>query len=400
MSNAATKPEATPFDTPLFVANTSGATPFRFFLHEGDVGNTLLLGPTGAGKSFLANFMALRFLIYSSSQVFYFDLGLSSFVIANALGAEYHELTAEPDAAHGFAPLAALETAAERLHAEGFVERLVERLGVEPGSTGRREIHRAIERLAASSMRTLSALNPQSREIKEAIAYYTVDGPLGRLLDSEADTVRHGRFVVYEYLDLMSRGEVVVLPVLEHLFWLISRRLDGRPTLVLLDEAWRALLHDTFRDKVIEWLKTFRKANASLIFISQELSDLFRSGREETILNSCPTRILLPNPNARDPENAGYYRRIGLNDRQLELMAQATPKRDYYAVCPSGRRFFDLDPGPAARALVGASRPEDIRRARELIGEHGDVWPAHWLAERSLPREASRWLELHEKRTR
>jgi type IV secretion system protein VirB4 len=390
-----TKP-ITPYTVPLFVANTSGATPFAHFLHEGDVGNTLILGPTGAGKSLLLAFLALSFLRYPRSQVFYFDLGLSSYVAANAAGAEYHELTADADGAHGFAPLAQLDTMADRLRANQFVELLLRLQGVNPGPTGRREIHRAVELLAGSSTRTLSALNPQSKEIREALAYYTVDGPLGTLLDSEVDTVRHGRFVVYEYLDLMSRSEVVALPVLVHLFSLIARRLDGRPTLVLLDEAWRALLHDAFRDQMIEWLKTFRKANASLVFATQELTDLFASGRSETILNSCPTRILLPNPNARDPEAASGYRRIGLSDRQLELLAQAAPKRDYYAVCPSGRRFFDLDIGPVAKAFLGASRPEDIRRARELIAAEGAKWPARWLHDQGLESEAKRWLELRE----
>ena len=390
----------TPYSAPLFVANTSGATPFRYFLHESDVGNTLAVGPTGAGKSLLMIFLALSFLRYPRSQVFYFDLGLSSFVAANAAGAAYHELTAESDGAHGFAPLAQLDSRTDRLRAQQFVELLLRLQGVDPGSAGRREIHRAVELLAGSSTKTLSALNPQSAEIREAIAYYTVDGPLGGLLDSEVDTVRHGRFVVYEYLDLMSRNDVVALPVLVHLFSLIARCLDGRPTLVLLDEAWRALLHDAFRDQVIEWLKTFRKANASLVFVTQELTDLFSSGRSETILNSCPSRILLPNPHARDPEAAACYRRIGLTDRQLELLAQATPKRDYYAVCPSGRRFFDLDIGPAAQAFLGASRPEDIRRARDLISSHGATWPAIWLEEHGLIDEAAHWMRLYEEMTR
>src|SRR3546814_17835146 len=35
---------------PLMHTRTDGTTPFRFDLHQGDVGHTMVIGPTGAGK--------------------------------------------------------------------------------------------------------------------------------------------------------------------------------------------------------------------------------------------------------------------------------------------------------------------------------------------------------------
>jgi len=50
---------------------------------------------------------------------------------------------------------------------------------------------------------------------------------------------------------------------------------------------------------------------------------------------------------------------FGLNRRQLELIAWATPKRTYYWRQPDGRRLFDLKLTGAGLALCGASSPAD-----------------------------------------
>src|SRR3546814_5229984 len=66
------------FDAPpLFFAKTEGSTPFRFPLPVGDVGHTLIVGPTGAGKSALLALIAMQFRRYQSGQVFAFALGSS-----------------------------------------------------------------------------------------------------------------------------------------------------------------------------------------------------------------------------------------------------------------------------------------------------------------------------------
>ena len=77
---------------PLFFARTEGSTPFRFCLHVGDVGHTLIVGPTGAGKSVLLALMALQFRRYAGAQVFAFDFGGSIRAAALAMGGDWHDL--------------------------------------------------------------------------------------------------------------------------------------------------------------------------------------------------------------------------------------------------------------------------------------------------------------------
>ena len=140
--------------------------------------------------------------------------------------------------------------------------------------------------------------------------------------------------------------------VLAYLFHRIEDRLDGRPTLLIIDEGWLALDDDGFAGQLREWLKTLRKKNASVVFATQSLADIDGSAIAPAIVESCPTRLFLPNERAIEPQIAAIYRRFGLNDRQIEILARATPKRDYYCQSRRGNRLFELGLGPSRARLL------------------------------------------------
>ena len=104
----------------------------------------------------------------------------------------------------------------------------------------------------------------------------------------------------------------------------------------------------------------------------------------DVLMQSCPTKIYLPNRQARDDDEYAFYRGCGLNDRQIGILAHAVPKRDYYMVNPSGRRLFQLGLGPVALSFVGVSDKDSIARIRTLRTQHGAEWPRIWLRERNL----------------
>ncbi|EQD40368.1 conjugal transfer protein TrbE, partial [mine drainage metagenome] len=179
---------------------------------------------------------------------------------------------------------------------------------------------------------------------------------------------------------------------LTYLFHRLEQRFDGRPTLLVLDEAWVMLGHPVFKAKIREWLKVLRKANVAVVFATQSLSDLAKSGIADVIVESCPTKILLPNAAAQDDVARGIYRELlGLNDRQLEMLAAATPKRQYYMLHPDGRRLFELGLSGPELAFVGASGREEITRIRDLRAANPDGWPAQWLRERGEWAWAQAW---------
>ena len=163
--------------------------------------------------------------------------------------------------------------------------------------------------------------------------------------------------------------------VLAYLFHRIEGRLDGRPTLLIIDEGWLVLDDGGFAAQLREWLKTLRKKNACVIFATQSLSDIDGSAIAPAIVESCPTRIFLPNERAIEPQITGIYQRFGLNDRQIEIIARATPKRDYYCQSWRGNRLFELGLGPIALAFC-AARPRPITSLSTACSPSSAVMPS------------------------
>lgn len=371
---------------PLMLAATDGATPFRLDLHVGDVGHTMVVGPTGAGKSVLLATLAAQWLRYDNAQVYLFDKGRSCRATILGLGGDFFDLGEE--GALGLQPLEAIDNIEERSWALDWVADILTSAHVTVTPELKAELWRTLEILAAREREdrtlTLLAALVQDAEVRAALGPFTQAGPYGRLLDHEKSSLGLGSVQAFEMDDLMRRPAAVG-PVLAALFNVLERRFDGKPTLLILDEAWLFLKDSGFAAQIQDWLKTLRKQNVAVVFATQELADVEASPIASTIIEACLTRIYLPNDRAREPRSRAFYERLGLNSRQIELIASATPKRDYYLVSRDGCRLFELGLGPAALAFVAASRPED----HALIDNVLDVTPAadfaaQWLAARGL----------------
>ena len=377
-----------PPSSPPLMQVASGSTPFRLNLHVDDVGHTLVFGPTGSGKSTLLALIAAQFRRYAGAQIFAFDKGRSMMPLTLAAGGDHYEIGGDdPDGASAlaFCPLSDLSTDTDRAWAAEWVETLVAVQGVLITPDHRNAISRQIGLMAEARGRSLSDFvsGVQMREIKDALHHYTVDGPMGQLLDAERDGLQLGSFQTFEIEQLMNMGERNLVPVLTYLFRRIEKRLTGAPSLIILDEAWLMLGHPVFRDKIREWLKVLRKANCAVLLATQSISDAERSGIIDVLKESCPTKICLPNGAAREPGTREFYERIGFNERQIEIVAAASPKREYYVASPEGRRLFNMALGPVALSFVGASGKDDLKRILALKKAEAN-WPVHWLKERGI----------------
>lgn len=374
---------------PLLFGRTEGSTPFRFSLHVGDVGHTLVVGPTGAGKSVLLALMALQFRRYANAQVFAFDFGGSIRAAALAMGGEWYDmggaLSADTPEPVALQPLARIDEEAERIWAAAWIAGLLGREGIEIGPLYRDHIWSALSSLASAPRdeRTLTglAIILQSAELKRALQPYTLDGPWGVLLDADSEAFGNARVQAFETEGLI--GTDAAPGVLAYLFHRIEHRLDGAPTLLIIDEGWLALDDKGFAGQLREWLKTLRKKNASVVFATQSLSDIDGSAIAPAIIESCPTRLFLPNERAIEPQISDIYRRFGLNDRQIEILARATPKRDYYCQSRRGNRLFELGLREVALAFTATSSKGDQAAIARILDEHGrEGFAAAWLTER------------------
>ena len=374
-----------PLSPALMHCVTHGATPFRLNLHVRDLGHTFMFGPTGAGKSTHLALIAAQLRRYAGMSIYAFDKGMSMYPLTKAVGGLHFSVAADDDRL-AFCPLQFLETKGDRAWAMEWIDTILALNGVETTPAQRNEIGHAIMSMQRSGARTLSefSVTIQDEAIREAIRQYTVDGTMGHLLDAEEDGLSLADFTTFEIEELMDLGEKYALPVLLYLFRRIERSLKGQPAVIILDEAWLMLGHPAFRAKIREWLKVLRKANCLVLMATQSLSDAANSGILDVIVESTATKIFLPNVYARDEDTAALYRRMGLNARQIDILATAIPKRQYYYVSENGRRLYDLALGPFSLAFVGSSDKESVATIKSLEAKFGDQWVREWLAGKGL----------------
>jgi type IV secretion system protein VirB4 len=368
-------------ESPPLMQVASGSTPFRLSLHVGDLGHTLIFGPTGSGKSTLLGLIAAQFRRYKEAQIFAFDKGNSMLPLTLALGGSHYTIGSGNELS--FCPLSILNTDEDKAWALEWIETLVRLQGISITPDQRQAISTQIELRAASHQRSLSDFvrGVQDREIKSALEPYTISGLLGHLLDSKEDSLTLANFQTFEIEELMNMGERTLIPILLYIFRRIEKCLTGAPSLIILDEAWLMLGHEVFREKIREWLKVLRKANCAVVLATQSISDAEKSGIIDVLKESCPTKICLPNAVANQKGIKDFYERLGFNSTQIELVTHAQPKRDYYVATPEGRRLFHMVLGPKTLAFVGKSSKEDLFQVRILYEKHGKKWPQEWLEE-------------------
>ena len=348
----------------------------------------LNLRPHRIGKIDAFGTARRQFRRYKNARITVFDKGRSLFALAKAAGADHYDLGGDTGSP-GLCPLAKLDSHADIVFAEDWIEACFQlQQGTPPTPRQKEEIHRAVKLMQETKDgqgRSLTdfVTTVQDKDIRAALGTYTIEGSLGHLLDARSDGIKASAFTVFEIEDLMALGERNLIPVLLYLFRHFERSLSGAPSLLLLDEAWVMLGHPVFREKIREWLKVLRKANCAVVLATQSLSDAVRSGILDVLLESCPTKILLPNEEADKggtsevPGPLDLYRLIGLNGTEIDLLKSAVKKRHYYYTSVEGRRLFELGRdrsrlpsprSPRAKMWPG-SAPSSNRTAR--------IGPAH-----------------------
>ena len=399
---AGNKENPCPFYPPkspaLLLAATTGFTPFRFNLHCGDIGHTVMVGPPGSGKSTFLGFIAAQFFRYPRAQVFAFDKVYSLHVLTQACGAEFYDLGGEKQSL-SFYPLAQLTEVSDVAWASAWIEKLCALSGLRVSPTQKNAIADGINLLRNAESRTMTdfVATVQDKDVRASLEPYTLGGPLGRLLDADKDGLRESRFMVFEMENLMKYGDGssnATVAVLLYLFRRIQKKLDGRPTLIVLDEAWVYLRDELFREYLRDWLKTLRKLNAVVVLATQNLSDIFNSGICDVVMEACPTKILLANAEAATTQSRRLYEAVGLNEREIQIVQSAAPKRQYYIISPEGRRLIALGLGQVALSFVGVNSPEERKMVEDLVNAFPRTWQAEWLRQRGRADWADWWRDI------
>lgn len=374
---------------------TTGNTPYHLNLHVADVGHTLVIGPTGAGKSTLLCSIVAQAFRYKEATVFAFDKGMSMFALCKALGGQHFELATD-NCNLVFNPFQFIDTQEDRMWLTGFVEGILELNNVQVNPSISKSIYEAINSLYQlkvdnpNYIPTITEFKSQLQyselDLREIISLYDVAGAYSGFISGENDNLNLSDFTVFELEYLMNLDDKILLPILDYLFRRIDKMLKGQPAYVILDEAWVAFQNPVFASKIIEWLKVFRKRNCAVVLATQNLMDAtLNSGNLLTeLIISTASKIFLPNAAATKADFAVIYKKFGLNDKQIDIIASAIPKKHYYHYSSEGARLFELALGKLALAFVAVSTTPEINQIKNLIMTCGDDWVKEYLIYKNI----------------
>ena len=307
------------------ILKTASGSPFYFNFHHGDLGNTFVCGPSGAGKTVLLNFMLSQLEKHDPHMVF-FDKDRGADLFVRAAGGTY--LPLRNGATTGCAPLKALDlaSAGNKVFLTRWIGKLVGSAIRELTVTELRDIASAVDGLADLPVerRSIGALrtfldNSSLEGIASRLRRWERGGPLGWVFDNEGDDIGIGaKFIGYDMTDFLDNEEIRT-PLMAYLYFRIEQLIDGRRIIIVIDEFWKALQDDGFRDLAQNKLKTIRKQNGLMLFATQSPRDAIVSPIAHTLIEQCPTQIFLPNPRG---DRADYIDGFKLTEREFELVSR------------------------------------------------------------------------------
>lgn len=348
----------------LAVLPTEWGTPYYFNFHDGALGHTMVIGPARSGKSVLVNFLMSQWLKYSPCHVIIFDKDKSCKINTMLHGGSYFEI--DPDKPIKLNPLKLIADRRHHSFLVDWVVSLIEMRGYRATSADIKAISDAIEELHANGSpdhyRLISLQQQLPRMIASHLDQYVQGGQYGYMFDNEDDEFGITAFSCIEMGDLL-RMPLVAGPFMEYAFYRITDMLEANrsagarpnPTLIYLEECWFLLENERFASRIRDWLKTLAKMNASVIMTTQSMDDMISGDPKifAAIRDNIPTKILLPNPNARTEALRRVYRDFfGVPDSYIERIAFAVRNRNYLVVKPDHAKMLACEFTPDQLAYL------------------------------------------------
>ena len=373
----------------LLYTQTTGNTPFRFNLHVGNVGHSMLVGKTGGGKSVHLNLIEAQFRKYQNAKIFVFDKGSSSIALTLGVGGRFYDLGSGEKNDVSFQPLAHTDRPGEKEWLLGWLTDFMESNNVKVTPAMSKKIYSAINTVAAYKdvklrrMTTLvNAIN--DNDIKVALTPLTVGGAY-KMFDSPEESLSFSNWQTFEMEKIMQTKQIVGT-MLMYIFHRIEQALDGSPTLIVLDECWVFFENEQFAHKITEWLRVLRKYNASVLFATQEMETIVKSPIFDSVNTNCDVKIFLPDHRSITESVLETYEKLGINSKQVNIIHTARLKHDYYYSSSRGARLYELalEQCPLTLAYVAVGK-KDVDTAKGFLRDYPqEDFNKHWLAYKRL----------------
>lgn len=368
---------------PVALFRTRGGTPYRYHFHVGDIGNTVMFGPTGSGKTTLLLFLLAQAERVGATVIF-FDKDRGGEILSRALGGTY--LVLPSGAATGLSPLRALTyTPIDVEFLTTWVTGLIQAGGYEPKPEDSRRITQAVE--------TLLRLPPEARSLSELRAFlgqsdvagagahlakWCKGGSLGWAFDNDEDRVSvDAPFLGFDMTYILDDDNVRG-PAMAYIFHRISALLDGRRIVLAIDEFWKALLDEFFRDMVHDKLKTIRKLNGAVILATQSPRDALNSEIAHTLVEQCPTQILMPNARADEED---YRKGLKMTEPEFQMVREEMTVGGRWFLLKQGSTSvvcdLDLSEVPEHVSIL-SGRATTVKVMEQVINDVGED-PSVWV---------------------
>jgi type IV secretion/conjugal transfer VirB4 family ATPase len=372
---------------------------FDFNPHEGDLGHTAIVGGSGSGKTSLMTLLIAQFRKYNPSQAYVFDKDYSLMMATVLLGGRHIDMSSRGNARPRLNPVRVMLKNGDDGRLRQWLEVLIGADGHEVTGAESTALNTAIQQLRRSHEANwkLSALYAliagQDQHLANKITPYVDqsegEGGYGTVgshaayFDNYEDDFHLTTLVGMECGGLLD-DKKVASPFMDYAFYCIERGLDGTaPALIYVEEAWYMLSNPAFSNKMQDWLRTFRKKRAFVVFATQALDEIARLPNIGSFVTNIPTQIFLPSVKSSVHGQAELYRQVfGTNDAQMALLAQAIPKRDYLLVRPTVTRLVNTSMPPALIAINEATTQEAKReQLREYAAAGGPEWELRFVRE-------------------
>ncbi len=357
----------------LAVLETNHRTPYYLNLHSKDTAHTVILGRTGAGKSFLLNFLITNLQKYDP-YTFIFDLGGSFESLTHLFEGTYVEVGLQTT---GFKinPFCLPKTKPNLDFLALFVRILAEGQGSDPLSMEEeRELYQQIENLYCldPELRTLGVLaNTLPRSLGSKLQKWTADGQFGYLFDNAEDTVSFSRFQCFDFQG-MDQYPQILEPLLFYILHRANQVITNKQhthifKAFFIDEAWTFFRNSRIKAYIVEALKTWRKQNAAMILSTQSIDELRKSDILDVIIETCATKMFLANP---DMDQELYRNHFHLNETEIGLIAGLVPKRQFLIKNHEIAKVANLEVDAKSYWLY-TNDPFDNRKRAEAFAKHG-----------------------------
>jgi type IV secretion system protein VirB4 len=358
---------------------TTSATPFFFNFHNGDLGNFTVIGPSGSGKTVVMNFLAAQAQKFNPRMVL-FDKDRGAEVFVRAIGGAYSRVAAGHPT--GFNPLAMPDSAVNRAFLRDWLGVMLEASGPEELATISAAVDAAyandarLRRLTHFRELLAGSRRPEPGDLAGRLDAWIGHGEHGWLFDNEHDRLDLSAKTLGFDMTALLETPRLRTPVMMYLFHRIEERLDGEPTMILIDEGWKALDDPVFAARIRDWLKTLRKRNALVGFATQSARDALESRISAALVEQTATMIFMPNARARAED---YCEGFGLTQHELELIRTLPAQSRCFLIRqPDASVVVRLDLSGMPEVLtVLSGRESTVRRLDALRETYGDA-PAAW----------------------